>query len=373
MTGQRRLPFDDVEALLRDELGQTFTAASAWVGVDGRRVFEAAVGTLGARSARPTRDRTRFDLASLTKPLATTTLAMLAIDEGLASLDQPLGDAWAPAARAPLGDATLADLLGHRSGLPDWSPFYEELAGGTPSLRPRSRQAQAAYKKWVLAAPLATPLGQRALYSDLGYMALGWWLEDLFQAPLSVAFQERIAGVWGLEETGYTAPDSDEVPATEACPWRGRTIRGEVHDENAWAYGAPMGHAGLFGSARDVGAWGAAVLQSLDGRGPIRPDTLESFWAEHPARPSDNYEPSTWRLGFDTPSEEGSSAGANASRRAYGHLGFTGCSLWIDVPRRAVAVLLTNRVHLGRENRRIRDVRPAFHDRVWAALDAVGS
>jgi CubicO group peptidase (beta-lactamase class C family) len=294
-----------VEQLLRDAVGRVFPSAQLLVLDGGQVVLEQAAGDCD-------RD-TLFDLASLTKPLCTATLVMR---ERL-----PLDARLRPG-------ITVELALCHATGLPAW-----KLLGD-------SREA---VLERVRAEPLERPPGSASVYSDLGFILLGAWLEAKL-GPLDASFRRKIAP--GLE-IGFGPRAPERCAPTEGG------LRGVVHDENARAMGGVAGHAGLFGHARDVAALVLSLLGDHDPR----------FW-----RPS-GVPGSTWCLGWDRPSATGSSAGARWPRDGVGHLGFTGCSMWLDPPRGRAVILLSNRVHPSRANDRIKAFRPQLHDAVVEALD----
>lgn len=324
--------------------------------------FEAA----GSRSLfpgpRPMERDTVFDLASLTKPLATTLLCMRLVEEGGLDLEECLADILpveVPVDKAPL---RVRHLLCHASGLPAWKPFYETLGpglvfGGKQKVREK-----------VLSLPLVSAPGKAALYSDLGFMLLEWVIEAKTSLSLREALERCFFTPLGLRrlflfERGRASPvDMEAFAATEACPWRGRILQGEVHDENAFAMGGHAGHAGLFGTAEEVHSLlGAAFWPAGEGVG-ISPGVAEAFFARQGWVPG-----STWALGWDTPSTSGSSSGSRFGPRSVGHLGFTGTSLWIDRDTGLLVLLLSNRVHPTRENIKIRAFRPLIHDAVQEA------
>lgn len=353
--------------------GGVFTAACAWVSVGGKTVLEAAAGRLDDRPDAPRTDAgTVFDLASLTKPLATATLLMGLAAEGRVAPTDPVAARLPEFAQGP-GAAdrrrvSVADLLSHASGLPAWSPYFErvrERAAGTPGYV----GSEAARRQVVAAAaaePLEVPPGSRSLYSDVGFILLGEVAARAGGVPLETLFAERVAAPLGLAATAYNPgnrPDPPYLPRVAACgtcPWRG-PVRGVVHDANAFAMGGVAGHAGLFGTAADVGRWALALVDAWHERpGPLPAAVVQRFLGARPAGGS-------WALGFNRPTPP-SSAGTHFGAGAVGHLGFTGTSVWIDLEREWIVVLLTNRVHTDADGDRIRSFRPRFHDRVARAL-----
>ena len=332
---------------------RAFPAASIEVGNAHEVLWQEAFGHLtydvGATAAACD---TVFDLASLTKVLATTPVVMQQVERGVLALDDPVAASvpgWCGEERAAV---TLRDLLVHSSGLPAWRPYYRRLEG------------EAAFEAAICAEALEYTPRSKSQYSDLGFMLLGFIL-----ARAGEGLPERFAAFarqMGLADEMQFNPPAlwrARIAPTERDPWRGRVLVGEVHDENAWALGGAGGHAGLFGTAAAVGTFARHTLQILSGRiGTVTRQTLELFVAPDVTVPG-----SSRALGWDT-MRPTSSCGSALSVRAFGHTGFTGTSLWIDPARNLYVVLLTNRVHPTRMNDAIRAVRPAFHDAVVADL-----
>ena len=314
---------------------------------------------------RAMRRDTLFDVASLTKVMATTPLVLGAHQEGVLQLDDPLRRFY-PGAPGGVGAVTVRQLLAHSGGLADWLPLYAKL-GSDGTARQRRRQAAAL----ILQQPLTYRPGQAAVYSDLGFIVLGDILETCYGQSLDVLFEHRVARPLGLRRVAYRPLDAPapggqppDFAATERCDWRGRVLSGEVHDANAWAMGGVAAHAGLFATAVGVWAFAHAMLEAAAGRREwLPPALLRQSWRRQ-ARP-----PGTTRaLGWDTPTPGRSSAGSFFGPNAVGHLGFTGCSLWIDLERRVSVVLCTNRVHPSRQADGIARLRPRVHDLVMHAL-----
>jgi beta-N-acetylhexosaminidase len=309
-----------------------------------------------------------YDLASLTKVIATTTLAMQAVSEGKLALDAPV-QRYLPAFRGTgKGRVTLRHLLTHSSGLRADRPLWRETPDADSALR------------LVNATPLDTVPGARVVYSDLGAIVLGEVLERVYRTRLDRLAEHRIFGPLGMRATRFRPPDSwlPRIAATEYdTAWRKRIVRGEVHDEKAAWLGGVAGHAGLFGSATDVLGFGEWLLQTVgrqDGRTvgnglpiarlPVLPSVAREFVRRQNLVPS-----SSRALGWDTPAP-GSSAGTRLDAESFGHTGFTGTSIWIDPSRELVIVLLTNRVHPTRNNPRIGALRIAVADRTVALLES---
>ena len=353
------------EILLEGILDRAFPAATTEVGRSDGPVWRRAFGTLTyeADSAEATHD-TIFDLASLTKVIATTTLVMRAVDDGLVTLDDRVA-ARLPEWRGTDREAvTIRDLLAHASGLPAYLPFFRDHTG------------RVEFEPAICHTPLEYPPRTQSIYSDLGFMLLGFMLEDRrrhtqarpgqFDPAATLVSQfRRIAAFITIEPLAYNPPRTwrPRTAPTEHDEWRGRTLQGEVHDENAWALGGGAGHAGLFGTAGAVGAFAQSVLRTIGGERVVaEPDTFREF-IQRIGTPG-----SSRALGWDTMLPT-SSCGSRMSPTAIGHTGFTGTSLWIDWERDLYMVLLTNRVHPTRENDRLRAIRPAFHDAVMEEFE----
>jgi len=306
-----------------------------------------------------------YDLASLTKAVVTSLLIMRGIGDGIWALDDQLDKHLPALAARP--EVTLRRALAHAAGFAAHRPFFEQVLhqGVAPADGRERVLAMAA------AEPLAYPPGTRSLYSDLGFMLLGDLVERGLGARLDALAERLLFAPLGLRATGFAGSTAfSGLAPTERCPVRGRLLCGEVHDLNAFAMGGVAGHAGLFANAGDLLALASALCAAwrdagVAGGEPLVPaEMLRLFW-----RPA-GIPGSTWRLGWDGPAASGSLAGDRLSRQAVGHLGFTGCSLWIDPERETCIVVLTNFVHpTVRKDPRFRALRPALND---AALDAIG-
>ncbi len=349
----------------------TFPGAVLAVRLRGTMVFEGAAGLLSPKApGEAVTVDTCYDLASLTKVLATTTAVVLFVQRGLLKLDDQIGQILDELRNRPIGAATVRQLLTHSSGLPGWRPYYERIAS-REAAEPGflgSAAARAAVLDYIAAEELVYGRGTRSLYSDLGFMLLGRIVERLSGESLSSFCTSQIFAPLGAVPLGYVqhgrTPESvgignppHAIAPTEDDIWRGRVLRGEVHDENAYALGGVAGHAGLFGTARAV----LAIAQAwMDGRrkksGLLMPDMVTLFTSNGQGVPN-----SSWALGWDTPSVR-SSSGTRFSPQSFGHLGFTGTSLWIDPVKELEVVLLSNRVHPTRRNEQIRLFRPLIHD-----------
>ena len=346
--------FDAAAQVLNDAVGAgVCPAAVAEVGSRSGCLWHHAAGRLSCAAGSPTAMAgTVFDLASLTKVIATTTLAMRHVDAGLTPLELQVAAALRTWRGSDRDMVTVRDLLEHASGLTSHLPFYRDHVG------------RAEFEPAIGSLPLEYAPRTCSIYSDLGFILLGFILADRHPSGASLATQfDEIATRCGWGEVRFHPPAAwrPRTAPTELDLWRGRTLVGEVHDENAWALGGAAGHAGLFGTAGAVGRFARDVLAGLLGHGPFAsPQTFDAF-RTRTAVPG-----SSRALGWDTMLPT-SSCGTCLSPEAIGHTGFTGTSLWIDPAADRYIVLLTNRVHPSRSNEAILAVRPAFHDAVMAA------
>jgi CubicO group peptidase (beta-lactamase class C family) len=342
-------------SVLQDGIGQrAFPGCAVSVLHDGRLVALKGMGRFTYEAAAPAVESdTIFDLASVSKVVATTTMAMLLYERGQLDLDAPVASLLPEFAGddARREEITVAMLLAHSSGLPAYERLFE---------RARTREE-------LLRAALATPLtvepGARAEYSDIGFIILGELLARLADEPLDSFCRREVFGPLGMARTGYCPPAawrSHIPPTVDDRAFRHRVVQGEVHDENASLMGGVAGHAGVFSPAADLARFADAMLNG--GRPLLRPETVALF-TRRQAQP-----PGTSRaLGWDTPSQP-SQSGRYLSSSAFGHLGYTGTSLWIDPELRLAITLLTNRTWPDHSNQAIKQVRPRFHDALIEAM-----
>jgi serine-type D-Ala-D-Ala carboxypeptidase len=313
--------------------------------------------------ARPVESGTVFDLASLTKVLATTAAVMQLNDRRQLALDAPLAE-WLPEfAATGLSDSrrsrvTLRMLLDHSSGLPDYVRLFESASDRLAMIGACLRQ------------PLTADPGTRAEYSDIGFIILGYLIETITGERLDAYCRREIFAPLGMSTTRFCPGEAmrRSIPPTEDDrSFRHRVIQGEVHDENASVMGGIAGHAGLFSNALDPLRLAVCMLANgatMSGSQLFSAQTVAQF-AERAQQPSGT----SRALGWDTPSVP-SSSGSLFWRRSIGHLGFTGTSLWIDLEAGIAVTLLTNRTWPDRSNQAIREVRPRFHDAVRRDLAA---
>ena len=370
--------FGTAASLLERAVAQkSFPAAVIELGDATGPLWRQAFGRLRFEADAPvTAEDTIFDLASLTKVMATTTLVMQEVERGAIGLDDPVGRyvaAWQGADRVHV---TIRDLLAHSAGLTAYVPFYLDYRLGSDPLRSvchrvespgeeglPSGEVRAEFERAVCRIPLEYAPRTKSVYSDLGFMLLGFILGRDVGLPTRFDAMRSHMGI--LEDVQFNPPTlwKSRTAPTGVDSWRGRLLVGEVHDENAATLQGAAGHAGLFGTAAACGQHASHMLRVLDGKaGAFSRATAETFITCGSDVPE-----SSRALGWDT-MLPGSSCGSRMSRRAFGHTGFTGTSLWIDPERGVYVVLLTNRVHPTRANETIREVRPTVHDAVMEAF-----
>jgi len=295
--------------------------------------------TWSATSPVPNPDSTLYDLASLTKVVATLPAVMALVESGALQLDRPVRQYLADFDGPGKDRVTVRDLLAHTSGLPAYRPFYRQAPDA------------ATMRRLVMAEPLRAPPSRGVEYSDLNAMLLGWVVEAVAGTSLDVFVRERVFRPAGMHQTGFRPPRAARSRIAPVGLWRGHSVAGEVHDQNAARLGGVSGHAGLYATGADL----ARYAQLWLGRGRLgcnqlfRPETIETFWA--PAAPGR-------ALGWEL--RNGSSpdnSGTQLSAASVGHTGFTGTSLWIDPEQDVFVVMLTNRVFAPRIRRSISQLK----------------
>lgn len=339
--------------------------AALAIGRHGRLVRLRGFGRLDwDRRAPPVDEASLYDLASLTKVVGTTSALMILEEEGQLELDAPVARYLPWWGAVGKGEVTLRQLLLHRAGLPPWKPFWREISG------------RAAYREALAAIELDYAPGDSTVYSDIGFITLGFVVESVSGLPLDEFLAKRLFAPLGMRVTGFRPATSfrERIAPTEVdTVLRFAHVHGVVHDENAFALGGVAGHAGLFSSARDLaafaqmmldgGAYGSCVPSScreVQWQRLLETATIDRYTARYDSASSRAH-------GWDTPSRR-SSAGDYLTGRAFGHTGFTGTSLWIDPELDVFVVLLTNRVHPTRANRKHIPLRRAVHDAVALAI-----
>lgn len=343
----------------------------------GQKVYKDSKFAAEIEGALSMRADTVFDVAGITNIVVTTTLLMKLVEWKQLSLTDRVSryiQGFGVLGKAPI---TIAHLLSHSSGLAPWAPFYEDLVRENAGERMgilTSKGARDYVFNAINRSALKYEPGTRQIYSDIGFMVLGHLIEELTGLGLDRAAQRHIFQPLGLKSTSYIDlsmikrrgihPVTDLIAPTEECPWRKRTLCGEVSDDNAWAMGGIAGHSGVFSTARDLHRFAVEMIAAARGESSfLRRDTVLTFWGGL-AEPLGG----SWKFGWDSPSDENLLAGSGLSPHAVGECGFTGCSLWVEPERAIDIVLMTNRVHPHRSNKKIRNFRPTVHAAIVKAL-----
>ncbi len=319
-----------------------------------------------------------FDIASLTKVLVPVTISMKMVDRGQLVLDKKLSHIFQTFGILGKERITIRHLLTHSSGFSDTKPYSRLIMNADRSDRVgimSSRGATEMVYNEIFREKLENLPGKVTKYSDIGFILLGHALELLsggvFLDRLSI---KEVFEPLKLYSTGYINLSKlrregleivkDDIVPTLACEWRQKVLCGEVHDENAWAMGGISSHAGVFSTAVDLHKFLYELIKCYNEKSDfIKPKTVKEFWTR-----DSTVKGSSWALGWDTKSEKGSSSGRLFSKDAVGHLGFTGCSVWVDPKREVEVILLSNRIHPSLGNERIKNFRPRIHDLVMEAL-----
>jgi serine-type D-Ala-D-Ala carboxypeptidase len=345
--------------VLRSGIDQrAFPGAAVAIAQHGKLIAHKGLGRFTYEETSPTvAADTVYDLASITKVIATTTVCMILYERGLFDLKQPLVELLPEFADASVDQkdarqqVTLRMLLAHSSGLPAYIKLFQTSSNKEDLLR------QAAQ------VPLTAAPGTRAEYSDIGFILLGEALQNVTSEPMDQFCQREIFARLNLAHTRFNPPKEQRpfIPPTENDQaFRHHLIQGEVNDENASVLGGVAAHAGCFSTVLDVSVFAQCLLQG--GSPLVKKETLEIF-----TRRQELPSGTSRGLGWDTPTQP-SQSGRYFSSRSYGHLGYTGTSLWIDPDRQLSVTLLTNRTWPDRGSQSIKQVRPAFHDAVIEAL-----
>lgn len=306
---------------------------------------------------------TLFDLASLTKPLATTLAILCLLKQKKLSLEDSLDLYFDTKKSSDKSNIKIHHLLSHCSGLPAYRTYYKKL------IHHPLIERKKIICDWIIKEKLEYKVQQNALYSDLGFILLDSIIEKRSGTSLEKYLQNSFPEYFGTSETLVFNPlkkNITDCAATEFCPQRKKILCGEVHDENTYYVGGISGQAGLFGGVECVlkvinhifDIWSGSDINKN-----IESNTLKYFLEKK------NIAGGSWVMGFDTPSSGYTSSGKYLSKKSVGHLGFSGTSFWIDPEKELVMVLLTNRIHPTRENDSIREFRPLFHDTVIENLD----
>ena len=341
--------------------GGVFPGGVLLISKEGSIRFLEAYGLANVFSRVAMTRETNFDLASLTKPLATAVAVMKLAQQAKIRLEQSLDSVLPEFKNSAKSKIKIKHLLYHNSGLPDYRPYYQTLF----SLPQKTTVA--ALRQFLVNEPLTHPIGTKILYSDLGFMILRWVVERISGRRLDHFVAEEIYESLSLNDLFFvdlnSVPTARRFAATERCPWRRTVLEGQVHDENAYAVGGIEGHAGLFGTAENVNALLSELLSIYHG------DSSSNLFPKELVRIFFRRLPKTDKaLGFDMPSSQDSSCGKFFSKKSVGHLGFTGTSFWMELDRKIIVILLTNRVHPSRNNNAIKAFRPQMHDTVMQAV-----
>lgn len=307
---------------------------------------------------------TFFDLASLTKPLATVPALLSLMEKDKISWDLNLAEIFQEEIPEDKTQITIRQLMSHCSGLPAHKEYFWKL------LKTKESEKKKSLLTWILEEKLIYSPETDFLYSDLDFILLGFIIEKISGESLDKYIDDIIYTPLKLQNSLFFTEKENKqglsCAATEICPWTKKMLSGRVHDDNCRALGGVAGHAGLFGTIEGVVQWCEHLLSQVKGR------TKHPFYRNEDLRRAVSKEgTSGWAPGFDTPSPTGSSSGHFFSPLTFGHLGFTGTSFWIDPQKEISVVLLTNRVHPTRHNELIRKFRPFFHDTIMRCLGAV--
>lgn len=330
------------------------------VGVLGKKRL-----ALGSEQGEELERDTFFDIASLTKIFATASLVALLVERRWIRWETRLVDLLP---EYPDAEIRLFHLLSHTAGLPAWKPLWQQLQARfapAPLYSVPVAVRQNEMRKFLVQIPREAPVGEKVVYSDITFLLLGFALEAVVQCSLPSAVQKFIWEPMGIKNAFFSKVTTSveqgrhsNAAATEDCPWRGGVLQGQVHDDNAWAMGGYGGHAGVFTTSFELLKFAAQWILGF-----YSEQTQRAAWSRLSNPPQCEK-----TLGWDTPSEKNPSIGTYFSKNSVGHLGFTGTSLWIDPDAGLAVTLLSNRVHPSRENTRIREFRPRFHNALWEDL-----
>ena len=352
-----KFDFTGVDSIIYNGITEkAFPGAALLINLDGKTIYKKGFGKFTYESDSPdVKPSTIYDLASLTKVIATTTAAMICIDRKYFTLDDKV-EKFIPDFKAnDKENITIRNLLLHNSGLPAWEKFYDKNLTKDQILSD------------IYSSKLEYKTGSKTVYSDLGMIVLGKVIEKVTNSSLDKFCKKEIFEPLGMNDTYFNPPDSVKykIPPTENDTyWRNRLIKGEVHDETASLLGGVSGHAGLFSNVEDLAKFLLLILNKgiYKNKRIINSETVELFTKRQSQE-------SSRALGWDTKSETGSSAGNLFGTNSFGHTGFTGTSIWVDPDRNLFVVFLTNRVYPSREKNKLLSIRPKLHDAVIRAID----
>jgi CubicO group peptidase (beta-lactamase class C family) len=348
---------DSLKIYIREAIKDgAFPGCAISFGFRNRIVFQEAFGHFSYDlQSKTVQNSSIFDLASVTKVVATTTIVMILFDQGRLNLDWKVVDVVPDFKGKNKELVTIRHLLTHSSGLPGWIQFYLTMKGKEPIF------------KEICQTDLIYQPGAKTIYSDLGMILMQKVIETITQKPLNLLVKELITGPLNMTRTFFNPEQQylSEIVPTEVSDFHKQLVRGVVHDENAFVMGGVSGHAGLFSSVEDLSVFCQMYLNGgiYNFERVLEPETIKLFTSRQ-----NQVEGSTRALGWDTRSEQESMSGDFMSLQAFGHSGFTGTTVWIDPVYDLFVVLLTNRVHPTRENQKIRKVRPMVHNFVMKSI-----
>ncbi len=371
-----------VKEIIKQGLEQElFTGSSILVADTSSVLYEEVFGFTNKENSESVTSSHWFDLASLTKPLMTATVLCRLIAKNRISLENKIirhipefgsDDNFK-------NDLSIQQLLRHSSGLPGYVAYYEKILSSLssmPNVTPDKYPALAknSLKQWILQEPLEYTPDSKSVYSDLGFMILGWIIEKITGKNLDKIYHFEVLrhlpsvelGLFNVSQKRQTKRPS--FVSTSYCDWRKTELCGEVYDDHAYLLGGMSGHAGLFGTARGVYYVANEWMQAQKENGRLLDDNTVQSFIQKQSVPH-----STYQLGWDSPSPEGSQGGNKISQNSIGHLGYTGTSLWIDLEREKIVVFLTNRVHypdFKEKESQFKKLRVELHDLVWAYCDS---
>ena len=349
----------------------------------GKELYKSAFGFKSVirdkdDTPQPVELSTIFDISSLTNVFVTTTIIMRLVQNNRLSLDDKVSRFIQGFAVNGKSGVTIRQLLNHSSGLASSVPFYEELVKLNEGER-RGILTSSGARDYIFNSINRSQLkfepGTKQVYSDVGFLLLGFLIEIVTGMRLARAAQQYVFQPLGLKSTSFIDlamvrrggihPVKDIIAPTENCEWRGHLLCGEVFDDNAWAMGGVAGNSGVFCNQSDLHTFACQILKSYNGQGDfIRPDVLQEFLKRPDSLPSDG-----WACGWERPNKDNLLSDSKLSENAIGFDSVTGCSLWLEPLRGIDIVLMSNRVHPSRANKKIRNFRPVLIDAILSALE----
>ena len=328
---------------------------------------------------------TVFDIGSLTSAVVTTTLIMRLVESGKVKLEDKISRYIQGFGVLGKSKVTVGQLLSHTAGIANWAPLYEDLVKANAGARLgilTSRGAKDFIVNSIVRMPLKAEPGTKQIYSELGFILLGHIVEMLTGMSLDKAASRMIFQPLGMRSSSYIDlsmikrrgihPVADMIAPTEECTWRKRTLCGEVHDDNAWAMGGIAGHAGLFSNAVDMHIYSSEMLAAFRGKSDfLQRKTILNFWRSAHESPANNINEIGWHYGWDSVSRENGMESSKLSKEAVGICGFTGCSIWFEPGLDLHIILLSNRIHPFRSNKKIFTFRSELHALIIDSLKSL--